>query len=126
MTTDQHIDKLEKDINGVKIDIRDVKDQLNKLITLVEAMNRGLYGDEENNHIGVIDRQKLLDKEVQDLKKEILDIHKKNIEQDIALQTKKTIKNDLVEAGKDIIAWVIKIIVAIAIYKGTIGPDALL
>jgi len=126
MTTDQHIDKLEKDINGVKIDIRDVKDQLNKLITLVEAMNRGLYGDEENDHIGVIDRQKLLDKEVQDLKKEILDIHKKNIEQDIALQAKNTIKNDLVEKGKDIIAWVIKIIVAIAIYKGTIGPDALL
>lgn len=126
MTTDQHIDKLEKDINGVKIDIRDVKDQLNKLIILIEAMNRGLYGDEENDHIGVIDRQKLLDKEVQDLKKEILDIHKKNIEQDIALQAKNTIKNDLVEKGKDIIAWVIKIIVAIAIYKGTIGPDALL
>lgn len=126
MTTDQHIDKLEKDINGVKTDIRDVKDQLNKLITLVETMNRGLYGDEENDHIGVIDRQKFLDKEVQDLKKEILDIHKKNIEQDIALQTKNTIKNDLIEKGKDIIAWVIKIVVAIAIYKGTIGPDALL
>lgn len=126
MTTDQHIDKLEKDINGVKIDIRDVKDQLDKLIILIEAMNRGLYGDEENDHIGVIDRQKLLDKEVQDLKKEILDIHKKNIEQDIALQAKNTIKNDLVEKGKDIIAWGIKIIVAIAIYKGTIGPDALL
>lgn len=119
MTVDQHIDKLEKDIGEVKV-------QLNQLITLVQEMNKGLYGDEKNDHIGVIERQKVLDGEVQGLKKEILEIHKKNVEQDIALQARKSLKNDLVEMGKEVVKWVINGIVIYFIFKGVVDADALL
>jgi hypothetical protein len=121
MTTDQHISKLEKDIE-------DVKDQLDKLITLVQEMNKGLYGDVKNDHIGVIEKQKLLSDELSDIKKEILDIHKKNLEQDIALQTKKTFKGDILVKIKEFVHWGITVFMLYYIWKNQTGldPDAVM
>lgn len=119
MTPEQHIENLENKMS-------EVEERLSQLVILMEKMNKGLYGDEENDHIGVIARQKIFNQEIDILKQEIKDIHQKNIEQDIALQTKKGIRSDLYEAGKEIISFVIKAILLVGILKGFVDKDALL
>ena len=121
MTTDDHISKLETDIS-------EVKEQLIHLIDLVEEMNKGLYGDEKNDHIGVIKRQRMLNEDVRLLKEEIVLIHKKNLEQDIALQAKKTFKSDSLSVIKEIVHWGITIFMLYYIWKNQTGldPDAVI
>lgn len=119
MTPEQHIENLESKMT-------EVEHKLGHLITLIEKMNKGLYGDEANDHIGVIARQKLFSQDIDQINKEIREIHKKNIEQDIALQTKKSLKSDLIDTGKDIVAWIIKIVLIVGILRGIVDMDALL
>lgn len=119
MTTEQHISKLEKEV-------AQIQESLDELIDLVKEMNKGLYGDEKNNYVGVIKKQSDLEKSVAVLKKEIEDIKMKNLEQDIAINAKNNYKLEIVRWVKDIFVAIIQVIVIWAIIKGTIGPDALL
>lgn len=119
MTTEQHIERLEKEVV-------EIKRNLDKLISLVEEMNSGLYGDEKNNHIGVIKRQSLLEEEVKNLKNQIEQIKAKNIEQDIAINARNNYKTEIMNWLRYITVGIIQIIVIWAIIKGTVSPDALL
>lgn len=126
MTTDQHIDKLEKDISEVKEEVSEVKDSLNELIELVKEMNKGLYGDAKNNHIGVITRQILQEEEIKALKQEIEKIKKINADQDIAIGAKNTYKDWLIKYGYWIATGIAYIIILIGILKDVVDKDALL
>lgn len=110
----------------LRMDIEGIKSDLKKLINLVDKMNVGLYGDEENNHVGVIDRQKYLEKRIDSLVQRIEEIEKKNVEQDVSILAKKQVNNSWMEWGKVILQAVINVIVILAVLKGLIGADALL
>jgi hypothetical protein len=119
MTTEQHIEKLEKDVNVIKEDLA-------TLIDLVREMNKGLYGDPKHLHVGVIEKQKIMQTQIDELQKDIKDIHQKNKDQDIDIKAKKSLKSEAFDWGQRIIGWIIQAIVIYAVVKGVIGADALL
>jgi hypothetical protein len=119
VTTEQHIHKLEKDVN-------DIKGSLDQLIALVREMNKGLYGDEKNDHVGVIEKQRSMQKDIDRLYKEILIITQKNEEQDTLLHAKKSVRGEFITWGQRIIGWIFQGIVIYLIMKGFIGADALI
>lgn len=81
----EKINTLEKEVAGVKETLD------NDILPLLQKIDRGLYGEKENEAEGLIKNQKFLQDEVNKLKIEIAAIHKKNIEQDIVLRAKKSI-----------------------------------
>lgn len=115
MTTEQHINRLEKDINHINETVSDVKEQLKILVSLVNEMNKGLYGDAKNDHIGVIARQMIMNQEISELKQKIHLIEQKNVDQDLMIKTSKGIKHDYREWGIRVVGWVIQ---AFIIYIG--------
>jgi len=116
----------ERDLEKMKSKIEVIQATLDELVDLVKEMNKGLYGDKKNNHAGVIDRQIKQEAQIEILREEITLIHTKNKEQDIAIDAKKDVRNKLVETFK-LIAWiVVNAIVSYAIFRGTVGADALL
>lgn len=119
MTTEEHIQQLDQDV-------REIKESLSILIELVTEMNKGLYGDAKNQHVGVIEKQSTMQLEITELKAAIAEIHKKNIEQDISINAKKSVKEDAINWGQKIVGWIIQGIVIYAIIKGVVGADALL
>lgn len=116
----------DKNIARLEMEIADIRKRLDTLIELVKEMNKGLYGDEKNNYIGVIKKQGILESEVANLKVQIEEIKQKNIQQDIAISAKRTYKEEIMTWVRYFIVSIINLVLLIAILKGTIGPDALL
>lgn len=116
----------DKNIARLEMEITDIRKRLDTLIELVKEMNKGLYGDEKNNYIGVIKKQGILESEVANLKLQIEEIKQKNIQQDIAISAKRTYKEEIMTWVRYFIVSIINLVLLIAILKGTIGPDALL
>lgn len=116
----------DKNIARLEMEITDIRKRLDTLIELVKEMNKGLYGDEKNNYIGVIKKQGILESEVANLKVQIEEIKQKNIQQDIAISAKRTYKEEIMTWVRYFIVSIINLVLLIAILKGTIGPDALL
>lgn len=116
----------DKNIARLEMEITDIRKRLDTLIELVKEMNKGLYGDEKNNYIGVIKKQGILESEVANLKLQIEEIKQKNIQQDIAINAKRTYKEEIMTWVRYFIVSIINLVLLIAILKGTIGPDALL
>lgn len=119
MTTEEHISKVEKDVN-------DINKKVDTILSLVQKMDVGLYGDEKNKHLGVIEKQSLLEKEIDELKDQIEAIIKKRSEEDIATITKKSFKLEVIDYTKELGKWLIKAIVVYFVLKGTLNPEALL
>ena len=116
----------DKNIARLEMEITDIRKRLDTLIELVKEMNKGLYGDEKNNYIGVIKKQGILESEVANLKLQIEEIKQKNIQQDIAISAKRTYKEEIMTWVRYFIVSIINLVLLIAILKGTVGPDALL
>ena len=119
MTTEEHISKVEKDVN-------DINKKVDTILSILQKMDVGLYGDEKNKHIGVIEKQILLEREIIELKQQIEDIHKKSSDQDIAINTKKSTKSEWIEFVKELIKWLINGTIVYLVFKGVLGPDAAL
>ena len=111
---------LEKEVAGVK------KTLTEDILPLLQKIDRGLYGEKENEAEGLIKAQKNLQLEVENLKKEIKAIHKKNADQDLIIGTEKKV----IGKGKDLLKSIGQIIVTAAvvlgILAGVLGVDALL
>jgi len=112
------IEKLDMDVREIKEKLDGVYNILGQVNESLKTLNLGLYGDEKNNYPGVIKRQETLEQKLSRLEKEIEDIHKKNKEQDVALQTKKNIWLQ----GLDAIKWGALVYLVI---KNAFGVDSL-
>lgn len=112
------IDRLEMDVTEIKQKLNDLYDILAQVNETMKTMNAGLYGDEKNNHPGVIERQREIEKEIVLLKQEIAGIHTKNREQDLALKTKK----NYLSLGFEIVKYAALIYL---VAKGIFGFDNL-
>jgi chromosome segregation ATPase len=131
--TEKQISKLERDVDEIKGKMSDmdkellsIKGDVTTILQLVQKMDAGLYGDSKNKHEGVIDRQHYLEEQIDKLKEEIAQIHKKNNDQDVEIKAKRTLRVELVEYGRELGKWVINIIVMYLIFKGLIDADAML
>ncbi len=113
-------------IEQLDIDVKDIIRSLDSLIELVQEMNKGLYGDPKNKHVGVIEKQAEMEKEIEGLRKDIEGINRRNIELDIILKAKKTFKDEAINWGQRLVAWIMQGLVLYAIFKGILGVDALL
>lgn len=119
MTTEEQLSKVEKEV-------KDLNGKVDTILTLVQKMDVGLYGDEKNKHTGVIEKQEVLEQEVKELKAQIEAIHKKSNDQDIAIRTKSSTKSEWIDYAKEIGRWIVNGIILYLILKGTMSPDALL
>ena len=124
-------------INELKTEVSEIKGSLDKLINLVKQMNFGLYGDEVNDHPGLIKKQRVMEEdfnkrhgglegEVYALKKMLSELKNDLEDKDITESTKDKVNGNWVYWGKKAIEMVIQIIVIYAVVKGIIGADALL
>jgi len=118
-------------------EVSEIKTSLTDLIKLVKQMNFGLYGDEVNDHPGLIKKQRLLEddfnkrhgeleKEVEVLKSMITEFKNKIDDKDIAESTKDKVNGTWVYWGKKAIEIAIQVIVIYAVLKGIVGVDTLL
>lgn len=119
MTTDEQLAKVEKEV-------KDLNGKVDTILQLVQKMDVGLYGDEKNKHAGVIEKQAILEREIERLNEQIEIIHKKANDQDIAINTKKTTKNEWIEYGKDIGKWIVNAVVFYLVVKGMMSPESLI
>src|SRR6478736_45353 len=130
MTPEEQYIKMDKDVTEVKQkitfverEISDIKENVNTILQLLQKVDVGLYGDSKNKHKGVIDKQIDLEDEIDDLKRQIHEIHRRNEDKEIESKTKKSLKTEAIETAKDTFKWVIKAIVIYLILKGVLGPD---
>lgn len=118
MSTEEQINKLESTVGEIKSKLDGLHDILARLNENIKTMNVGLYGDEKNNHIGVIERQKMLEDKISFLERKIVEIEKINKEQDTLIKAKKNVFMMIFEGVK----W-ISLIYLVA--KGVFGFDSL-
>jgi hypothetical protein len=108
--------------NTLEATVKEIGETLSSMNTKLDKISLGIYGDKENNHLGLIEKQiKLenkLETEVKDLKDQINEIKKKNEEQDIAIKAKKNLWVKIIEVAK----WVG---LAYLVGKGIFGADTL-
>jgi hypothetical protein len=109
--TDQQFKTLEETVSQIGETLSSMNGKLDKI-------SLGIYGDKENNHIGLIEKQIKLEAEVILLKQQIFEINKKNEEQDIAIKAKK----NLLSKGVEIAKWVG---LAYLVFKGIFGTDVI-
>ena len=112
------IEKLEMDVNEIKAKLDGVYNILAQVNESLKTLNLGLYGDEKNNHPGVIKKQETLEQKIALLEQKIKDIEAVNERQEIALKTKKNIWIQ----GLDFIKWGALIYLVV---KNAFGVDSL-
>ncbi len=100
MEQDQKLQALEQEVKEVKKTLETLINSVDNLAANVNEMNRGLYDDDKNGHVGVITQYRLLKEEVENLKKEIIDIKKVNADQEVAIKARKGVWNIVLEALK--------------------------
>lgn len=83
------IEKLDMDVREIKEKLDGVYNILAQVNESLKTLNLGLYGDEKNNHPGVIKKQESLEQKIALLEQKIKDIEIVNDRQEIALKTKK-------------------------------------
>jgi len=119
MTPEQQLAKMEKEVSSLS-------GKVDTILQLVQKMDVGLYGDEKNKHTGVIEKQILLEQEIESLKEKIEVLNKRNSEQELAYKTKKSFKDELIEYAKELGKWIINGVVVYLVIKGIVSPEALL
>jgi hypothetical protein len=113
------IDQLEKEMAQVNKSLEIIEGNLETLLRNVDKINVGLYGDEKNDHPGVIERLKELERRMNE--KDIIDK-----EQTAGINARKELKitwwtilkivGGIIGSG---VAWYL-------VFKGSIGADNLL
>lgn len=115
-------------------EILEIRTRLDEVLKLLHKMNIGLYGDFENKHIGVIEKQEILSAELKKIKEEDIErineeiekIKLKNYEQDISIKAKQDFKYEMGNILKLIISIIIQTVAVLAVIKGIIGIDSLI
>jgi len=107
-------------------EVSDIKRSLTDLVKLVKQMNFGLYGDEVNDHPGLIKKQRILEEEIEKVKKVVNELKDEIDQKDIKESTKDKVNDRWVYWGKKAIEIAIQVIVIYAVLKGVVGVDALL
>jgi len=112
---------------------KDLEDRLGQVEEILTNMDKklskidmGLFGDASINYVGVIDKQKQLEEKLNLLNREIEEIKKKNTEQDISIGAKKSLKETVWSIGRSVAQMLINLLMFYLIYKGIIGPDAMI
>lgn len=108
--------------NALEETVKEIGETLSSMNGKLDKISLGIYGDKENNHLGLIEKQIKLESEfkseVDILKKQIAEINKKNEEQDIAIKAKKNLLTKAIEIAK----W---IGLAYLVAKGVFGVDTI-
>ena len=99
------------DIELLKDEMSELKESVDELIILVKEMNKGLYGDPKNDHIGVIQRQRIMMDDINALNVEVALIKQKNEEQDISIRAKSSLRMTFATWGRRIIDIIVIIVV---------------
>jgi hypothetical protein len=110
------IDQLEKEMTQVNKSLEIIEGNLETLLKNVDKINVGLYGDEKNDHPGIIERVRALEKRMNE--KDILDK-----EQTAGINAKNKFKVDLWFIIKVIGGIISSGIVWYLIFRGILPPD---
>lgn len=116
------VEKIEHKLDGSM----EILGQMNEKLKLLEKIELGLFGDEKMGYSGVMKTQTNLQLQIDTLKQEIIDIKQVNSDQSVAIAAKKSIRSDVTNIGKYIIQAIINMLLFYGIWKGLIGPDALI
>lgn len=112
------MDPLLKDIKQLEKDVNEIKDLLKSMSSDMKKINIGLYGDEDNDVIGLIKERKLINDKIAALEKKIENIEKINSDQDIAIKAKGGLMDKLIKiAGGVAFAYLM--------LKDVIGVDSI-
>ncbi len=110
---------LEREVEGVKNTLD------NQILPLLQKIDRGLYGEKENDAEGLIRNQIKLEEAVEILQKEVIKLQKKNDEQDLIINAEGNVKDKWISIGKIFLWAIVNIIVIVGIAKGLVSIDAL-
>lgn len=130
MTTEEQINKLENRVKNIEETLSDQLDIMSSMNEELKKLNRGIYGDKENQTLGLIDRQHEDEKRLENLElrvnqieksltKEVTDIKDVSKTENIKSLTRSEILKNLKEYG-------IVVLIAILILKDVIGFQSLL
>lgn len=130
MSTEEQINKLEERIEKIEERMSDQYDILSSMNEELKRINRGIYGDKDNQTDGLIDRQRIDEKRLLELEDRVKNIEK-NINEKVAgiegnikqEDIKKTTTQELLKKIKE---WGVVIIIGFLILKDIIGVDSLL
>ncbi len=114
--------KLEQEMEKLNDSLVSIEDILAKLNENIKKLNIGIYGDKENDHIGVIERQRQLEDRIFQLETKLRNQESNNKKQEAIDNAKKDLKIN----WWNIIKWVAGLITQGAIYylifKGILQP----
>lgn len=109
---------MEQEVSEIKGDVSLIKESLQEILTLQQQMNFGLYGDPKNNHVGVIEKQKELQKKINELNLIVDEYNKKQDKIDLAEKTKGTVNTTWLYWGRKVIEIILQVIVVYLMFKG--------
>jgi hypothetical protein len=109
---------LETRVLGMEDKLGEALKALKSISDQLEAIGLGIYGDEKNRHVGLLQRQEDTNREIGEIQRRLTQIEDKNAEQDIALKAKKTLWVQVLE----IVKW---LGLAYLVLKGVFGFDTL-
>ncbi len=116
---------LKKEMEDITVTLAVIEKSLKELNESVRRMNTGLYGDEVNDHIGVIERQKTLEDRLRNLEGRLDSMDKNRIEQLAAKTAEKEQRVNWMYWGKIIFRIVVEMIIIYMVIKGTMTIDKL-
>jgi len=130
MTTEEQINKLEGRIENIEEKMGSQLELMGAMNEELKRLNRGLYGDKDNQTKGLIERQQDDEKRLLDLEKRVADIEKtfvKDISEIKDINKTSDIKKNTVREVLVVIKeWGFVILVIMLILKDTLKVDSLL
>lgn len=119
----EQLGQLERDMMEVKKELGDMAAQLALMNPKLDRIDRGLYGDPANDYLGVIAQQKATQQQLDAMRVQydaaIKALEAKNVEQDLALKTKKNVYLQVLD-------WVKWAGLIFLVLRGIFGLDTLL
>lgn len=109
---------LQENITRLESDVTAIRETMEKFGKKLDSIYIGLYGDEDNDILGLIKERKLTNKRIETIEQEIRDIKKVNEDQDLALKVKGNLTEKLIK-------WAGIIAFGYLVLKDVIGIDSI-
>jgi predicted nuclease with TOPRIM domain len=114
--------KLEQEMEKLNDSLVSIEDILAKLNENIKKLNIGIYGDKENDHIGVIERQRQLEDRIFQLEKKLRNQEDNDRKEQAIIVAKKDLKVNWWNIIKWVAGFIGQGVIWYLIFKGILQP----
>jgi hypothetical protein len=120
---DKRIDQIEKEMEAINKSLADITDILGKLNENVKKVSFGLYGDKDNDQIGIIEKQRSLENRILDIEKRLAANDLVNEKQNAAIDAERDLKVNWWNIIKWVGGFIAQGVIWYLIFKGILQPS---